>query len=644
MEAYRSEQDPVSGEVSYVAQFPSGTTGLHSSDPACLRYAKKNLLITFPPPDTGEAWPCAWCETRNQGNQPQCKVCKREKTASAAKIKADAAAKAAADAAKKAIEDEALAQKRMADAAEANAKASLRIPYVPTGAGARATQKGAVVWWTPGVDVGKPLKRHIVRKYRLDDGEWKCRGELDAPPDENTLPMDEGLNHGRRFKFEIIAENEDGCSEPSNFTNIIEAGLVLPDGWEKVHDKSGRAYYFHRQENRVSWTVPRPDKYQVAPDLRMKFKVGEIDEFKAMFKVYDSDGSGEIDREELGRLLKRMGETLKPSQLDALLRKIDDDGSGDISFQEFCQMVFWMREGKLGVGAKLARGMFKGFGKGMKKLGGMLGKKKMSEEERLRRKLGPWEMHVNPNIGKPYFFNKKTGETRWRKPDEVLFWLPETMKEKFTEREILRFQEDFAALDLDGGGSLDEEELHNCFKQMKVDITGKKLRKMIAMFDDDGSGEIEFDEFVALIDKLRRGKFGGLGDIFSGAGKKMKGKKGNMKSAKVGPAPAEGTGNAQISTSKVARRVFPKLHDWLIDHNLNSYQQKLRLAGFKETKTLLLIKEEDADKLGFKTGHKRKLFAAIKRLRDGLGKPVSKGDIARRKRRAAKKFSRKYAV
>ena len=65
----------------------------------------------------------------------------------------------------------------------------------------------------------------------------------------------------------------------------------------------------------------------------------------------------------------------------------------------------------------------------------------MSEEERIKRKLGPWEMHVNPNIGKPYFFNKKTGETRWRRPDEVLFWLPEVMKEKFTDREIERFQE-----------------------------------------------------------------------------------------------------------------------------------------------------------------------------------------------------------
>ena len=177
---------------------------------------------------------------------------------------------------------------------------------------------------------------------------------------------------------------------------------------------------------------------------------------------------------------------------------------------------------------------------------------------------------------------------------------------------------------------VDEEELHACFKQMNVEITGKKLRKMIAMFDDDGSGEIEFDEFVALIDKLRRGKFGGLGDVFSGASKKMKNKGKKKKGKKVVPS---GKGDEEDKPAAGRpRRVFPKLQEWITDHNLTQYTQTLRLAGFKETKTLLLIKEEDLDTLGFKTGHKRKLLAAIKRLRDGLGKPQTQAAINKRKR------------
>ena len=127
-----------------------------------------------------------------------------------------------------------------------------------------------------------------------------------------------------------------------------------------------------------------------------------------------------------------MGETLKPSQLDALLRKIDDDRSGDISFQEFCQMVFWMR--RAGVGAKLGRAVQR-FRQGMKKLSGMLGKKKMSEEERIRRKLGPWEMHVNPNIGNHTSSTRRPGNAM-AQADEVLP-ASKAMKEKFTEQKSL---------------------------------------------------------------------------------------------------------------------------------------------------------------------------------------------------------------
>jgi hypothetical protein len=231
IQVYLLDVDKVTGQKVWQNTQTNETLSHKPKIISSLRYIQLNEV------DTGEQWSCAWCETVNKGNADKCKVCKRGQQASKEKKKTDKDTKTREEAALKAIEDEKIAQKRMADAKEANDKASLRIPYVPTGAGARATAKGAVLWWTPGVDVGKPLQRHVVKKYRLDDGEWKCRGEVDAPADENTFTMDEGLNFGRQFKFEIIAENEDGQSPPSNFTNIIEAGLVLPSGWEKVHDK-----------------------------------------------------------------------------------------------------------------------------------------------------------------------------------------------------------------------------------------------------------------------------------------------------------------------------------------------------------------------------------------------------------------------
>ena len=154
-------------KVTGAPQWNNQTTGdTLAQEPIIVR----TLHVKLNEVDTGEKWSCAYCETNNKGNASKCQVCKREKIASDQKRTSDTVKKEREAAALKAIEDEAMAQKRMADAKEANDKASLRIPYVPTGAGARATEKGAVLWWTPGVDVGKPLLRHQIKKYRLDDG------------------------------------------------------------------------------------------------------------------------------------------------------------------------------------------------------------------------------------------------------------------------------------------------------------------------------------------------------------------------------------------------------------------------------------------------------------------------------------------
>jgi len=56
---------------------------------------------------------------------------------------------------------------------------------------------------------------------------------------------------------------------------------------------------------------------------------------KPFFKKYDKDGSNALDVEEMGSLLKDLGETLKPEQIKSLFRKIDLDKSGSIDFNEF---------------------------------------------------------------------------------------------------------------------------------------------------------------------------------------------------------------------------------------------------------------------------------------------------------------------
>ena len=54
-----------------------------------------------------------------------------------------------------------------------------------------------------------------------------------------------------------------------------------------------------------------------------------------VFRSIDHDGGGTIDREELSWGLKRFGVDLEDGQLDMVVRVFDADGSGNIDFKEF---------------------------------------------------------------------------------------------------------------------------------------------------------------------------------------------------------------------------------------------------------------------------------------------------------------------
>jgi len=55
----------------------------------------------------------------------------------------------------------------------------------------------------------------------------------------------------------------------------------------------------------------------------------------AAFRVFDKDGSGEIDRDELKEVLQDNN----VKRIDAIIKEVDLDGDGKISFEEFCAMM-----------------------------------------------------------------------------------------------------------------------------------------------------------------------------------------------------------------------------------------------------------------------------------------------------------------
>jgi calmodulin len=64
-----------------------------------------------------------------------------------------------------------------------------------------------------------------------------------------------------------------------------------------------------------------------------------VQEFKEAFDIFDVDGGGTITAEELGEVMKSLGQKPTRAQLEAMVREIDADGDGAIDFPEFLTMM-----------------------------------------------------------------------------------------------------------------------------------------------------------------------------------------------------------------------------------------------------------------------------------------------------------------
>ena len=58
------------------------------------------------------------------------------------------------------------------------------------------------------------------------------------------------------------------------------------------------------------------------------------------FKVFDTDGNGMIDSDELRQIMNNLGEKLTQEEVDEMVKEADTDGDGQINYEEFVRMMF----------------------------------------------------------------------------------------------------------------------------------------------------------------------------------------------------------------------------------------------------------------------------------------------------------------
>ncbi|KAF8751680.1 Calmodulin-like protein 3 [Rhizoctonia solani] len=67
----------------------------------------------------------------------------------------------------------------------------------------------------------------------------------------------------------------------------------------------------------------------------------DLDGYRAEtgFRPFDKDGSGSIERGELGKAVALLGDQLTDQELAMIMREVDADGDGRVSFEEFKMMM-----------------------------------------------------------------------------------------------------------------------------------------------------------------------------------------------------------------------------------------------------------------------------------------------------------------
>jgi len=296
-----------------------------------------------------------------------------------------------------------------------------------------------------------------------------------------------------QMAFKKFDSNNDGAIDKSELTSALTSGGMNFTQQEidaifnaADVDKDGQVDY----EEFICLMCP--SAAAIVCKFRSQYK--HIDDVKAAFKRFDSNGDGALDRQELAAAMKSSGQSYSDVEIDAIFSLGDTDGDGEVSLQEFVEL---MSPSSSEVLAKL-RKSFKSISDvkiTFKKIDtdndGLLSKQEMLNS--------PGCKYDSEEVNAIFTLGDINGDGQLDMGEFIgLMYPPATeviSKLSTSFRNIDDVKAAFKLLDIDGDGSITKQEMASSGHK----FSQEQIEAIFALGDVNDDGALDLDEFIGVM-------------------------------------------------------------------------------------------------------------------------------------------------
>ena len=161
---------------------------------------------------------------------------------------------------------------------------------------------------------------------------------LDLPAAEEEEGGDQKGEEGEEGEEGDDEEKEEG------------EGSENEDGEEKVEGEDAEEERAEEEEEEEEdpdddRNIMEVDGFRCPKHLALRISPMEFEEMVNLFRTYDANDSGDIDKHEARKILQSMDMEATLEKAEELMAMVDKDGSGEIDFEEFCEFIALVKEG-----------------------------------------------------------------------------------------------------------------------------------------------------------------------------------------------------------------------------------------------------------------------------------------------------------